>query len=89
MQDLKPLPTLTVRAFYLKAEEDFQVPGEEGTDGPGLPPSSETQVRASRPSKVPLLGLRSQKNLDEGCLLNHGHFWMECGSFPQQMGLRG
>ena len=95
MQGLKPLPTLTMREFHLAAE-DFQVLGEGKTDGPVLPWSSKTLVWGSLLSEDSLWRtapntalLKIQKNLDEGCLLNPEHFWRECGSFHQQMGLGG
>lgn len=93
MRDLKPLPTLTMREYHLEAE-DFQVLGEEETDGPVLQWSSKTQVWGSLLSEDPPQGtapntalLKIQKNLGEGCLLNPEHFSMECGSFHQQMRL--
>lgn len=82
MQDLEPLPTPMMRVFHLEAEEDLRELGEGETDGPGRPRSSEIQVCERLLSEDPLL-----ENLDEGRLLNPGHFWVECGSFPQQMGL--
>lgn len=87
MQDLKPRPTLTLREFYLEAK-DFQVLGDGETQGPILPWNSKTQEWGSLLSEDPWWGiapnialLKIQKNVGEGCLLNPGHFGVECGSF--------